>query len=296
MFKLIRLSFFTVLTIFTILISNVAFAVFENASKGADAPACITTGGTMMTASSDCRTTPTKYEVSVFEMGVCTSHPFTNDGTKTDISTMDKSSCSVTFSASDQTNGSVIDIAQTIGGSVDLVGTSTRPANGTYGFPYIILREKFTVGITIVGANGNTYNGASNATVASGGALADYDDNLRNFTGGQSKCQSGYVGATIPIGTIDAFLTNSSLVRSETTGASHYNSGSDTCANTGRLVGIINLTNPFTISQDTLNMQFNFIVTDYGINMSDTGSDGYPDEYGSAPFSGTFTLTEAPAQ
>jgi hypothetical protein len=43
-------------------------------------------------------------------------------------------------------------------------------------------------------------------------------------------------------------------------------------------------------------MQFNFIVTDYGISMTDTGTNGYPNEYGSAPFSGTFTITEAPAQ
>jgi hypothetical protein len=43
-------------------------------------------------------------------------------------------------------------------------------------------------------------------------------------------------------------------------------------------------------------MQFNFIVTDYGISMTDTATNGYPNEYGSAPFSGTFTITEAPAQ
>ena len=295
MFNLIRLSLLTITTTLILSFSNTAFAIFENAAEGAAVAACSTTAA-MMSAGGDCRTTPDKYETSVFEMGVCTSHPFTNDGTKTDISTMDKSTCSVTFSATDQTNGSVIDIAQSIGGSVDLVGTSTRPANGTYGFPYIILRENFVVGISIVGFNGNTYNGDASANVASGGTLADYTDNLRNFTGGQSKCQSGYAGAVIPIGTIDAFLTNSSLERSETTGGTHYNSGSDTCAKTGRLVGIINLTTPFTITPSTLKMQFNFIVTDYGINMGDTGSDGYPDDYGSAPFSGTFTITEAPAQ
>jgi hypothetical protein len=71
---------------------------------------------------------------------------------------------------------------------------------------------------------------------------------------------------------------------------------SQLCNNVGRLVGIINLTTPFTITPNTLKMQFNFIVTDYGVELSDSGSDGYPDEYGSAPFSGTFTITEAPAQ
>ena len=151
------------------------------------------------------------------------------------------------------------------------------------------MHEKFRVGISIVGFDGNTYNGDASAVVASGGTLADYDDNLRNFGG--PNCESGYVGATIPIGTIDAFLTDSSLVRGDETEVS-----SQLCTKVGKLVGIINLTTPFTITPSTLKMQFNFIVTDYGISMTDTGTNGYPNEYGSAPFSGTFTITEAPAQ
>ena len=288
MFNLIKISSLSILITLVLSFSNTAFSALVNASQGADVPACSTTAA-MMTAGGDCRTTPSKFEISIFEMGVCTSHPFTNDGTKKDISTMDKSTCSVTFSAADQTNGSVIDIATAIGGSLDLVGTSTRPANGTYGFPYIILREKFTVGISIVGFDGNTYNGDASANVASGGSLADYDDNLRNFGG--PNCSSGYQDAVIPIGTIDAFLTNASLVRSQRSEVT-----SQLCDNVGKLVGIINLTAPFTISPSTVKMQFNFIVTDYGVELSDSGSDGYPDEYGSAPFSGTFTITEAPAQ
>ena len=288
MFNLIRISLLSVITSLLLLFSNTAFAVFDNETEGAAKAVCSTTAA-MMTAGGDCRTTPSKFEISVFEMGVCISHPFTNDGTKTDISTMDKSTCSVTFSATDQTNGSVIDIATAIGGSLDLDGTSTRPANGTYGFPYIILSEKFTVGITIDGFNGNTYNGDASAVVASGGTLADYDDNLRNFGG--PNCSSGYEDAVIPIGTIDAFITNASLVRSQRSEVT-----SQLCDNVGRLVGIINLTAPFTITSNTLKMQFNFVVTDYGVELTDSGSDGYPDEYGSAPFSGTFTITEAPAQ
>ena len=289
MFNLIRVSLLSVLTSLLLLFSNTAFAVFDNETEGAAKAVCSTTAA-MMTAGADCRTTPDKFEISVFEMGLCTSHPFTNDGTKKDISTMDKSTCSVTFSATDQTNGSVIDIATAIGGSMDLVGTSTRPANGTYGFPYIILGEKFTVGISIVGFDGNTYNGDSNGAVASGGTLADSDDYLRNFGG--PNCSSGFEDAVIAIGTLDAFLTNSSLVRSERLQVD----ASNLCNNVGRLVGIINLTTPFTITSNTLKMQFNFVVTDYGVELTDSGSDGYPDEYGSAPFSGTFIFTEAPAQ
>ena len=95
----------------------------------------------------------------------------------------------------------------------------------------------------------------------------------------------------IPIGTIDAFLTNSSLVRSQSADVT-----SQLCNKVGKLVGVINLTTPFKIDQNTLKMQFNFILSNYGVELTDTGSDGYPDELGSAPFSGSFTITQGSQQ
>ena len=291
MFNLIRLSFVTILTTLILSFSSATFAALVNEVEGASVAVCSTTAQ-MMTANGDCRTTPAKYEVQIFEMGVCTSHPWTNDGTKTDLATMDKSTCSTTFLASDQTNGSTVDIATAIGGSIDLVGTSTRPANGTYGFPYAIMGEKFTINVAVTGFDGNNYIGkwdGTNATVVTSGTTVDFDDNLRNFGG--PNCSSGFVGAIIPIGTIDAFLTNSSLVRSESADVT-----SQLCNKVGKLVGVINLTTPFKIDQNTLKMQFNFIISNYGVELTDTGSDGYPDELGSGPFSGSFTIIQGSQQ
>jgi len=249
-----------------------------------------------MASGGDCRTTPTKYQVQIFEMGLCSSHPFTSDGTKTDLVTMDKSSCQTTFLATDQSNGFTVDIAQSIGGSSNLEGTNTRPANGTYSFPYIILHKNFVVNTAKSASNGNTYYGVSNAgscfnsTITTNSAAStDCTDALTNFGGGE--CVSGYAGATIPIGTIDAFLTNAGLERSHHTEFTNPN-----CDKNGKLVGVINLTNPFTITNNTMKLQFNFIVTDYGVNLQDTGADSLPDTIGSAPFSGTFTVTDQPAQ
>ena len=292
MLKLSRKLLYAVFAFFLFYPAHFVSAAYKNSSEGADVATCVSTGANMMTNNGDCRTTPSKYEVGVFEMGVCTDHPFTSDGTKTDLESMDRSTCTTTFLATDQTNGSVVDIANVIGGSIDLVWTSTRPGNGIYGFPYIILREKFTVGFTISGNDGNTYYGLANNNVNTTGPAAAFDDNLRNFYGG--SCYSGYVGATIPIGTIDAFLTNTSLQRGDET--THYNAGTDSCTRVGKLVGVINLSTPFTIDQNTQSMQFNFVVTNYGINMSDTNNDCYPNEYGSGPFSGTFTLKTVPQQ
>ena len=110
MLKLLKITLLSTLITLVLSFSNMAFSALVNASQGADVPAC-KTDAQMMTAGSDCRTTPAKYEVQIFEMGVCTSHPFTNNGTKTDLTTMDKTTCSTTFLATDQTNGSTADIA-----------------------------------------------------------------------------------------------------------------------------------------------------------------------------------------
>mgnify|MGYP003324346765 CR=1 FL=1 len=45
--------------------------------------------------------------------------------------------------------GFTTDIATGIGGSLELDGTNTRPANGTYGYPYIILFDRILLGSPI---------------------------------------------------------------------------------------------------------------------------------------------------
>ena len=273
-----------------ILFSYSAEATLKNEPEGAAVEACSTTGNMISVDQGSCRTTPSKYSLNIFEMGLCTSHPFTADGTKTDLVTMDKSTCQTTFLASDQTNGFAVDVASSIGGGVALEGINTRAANATYGFPYIILGKAFTVNVSITGSDSNTYVGRNDGSVYTSGPT-DLVDNLTNFTGA-AECKSGYTGAVIPIGTIDAFLTNAGLERSH-----HTEYTNPVCDKNGKLVGVINLTTPITITANTTKMQFNFILTDYGINMEDSNDAGnWPNSFGSAPFSGTFIFEEAPPQ
>jgi hypothetical protein len=277
------------LILFAMLFSYSAQATLKNGSEGAAVTACSTTGNMISADQGSCRTTPSKYSLNIFEMGLCTTHPFTTDGTKTDLVTMDKSTCQTTFLATDQTNGFAVDVAAAIGGGVSLEGTNSRATNATYGFPYIILGKAFTVNVSITGSDGNTYVGRSDGNVYTSSST-DLVDNLTNFGGGE--CISGYVGATIPIGTIDAFLTNAGLERSH-----HTEFTNPVCDKNGKLVGVINLTTPVTITANTTKMQFNFILTDYGINMEDSNDAGnWPNTFGSAPFSGTFIFEEATPQ
>ena len=271
-----------ILTILTLAVfvlnTSPALAALNNGSPSGTLNAC----STGIAAGASCRATPTKYQVTIYEMGLCSEHPF---GTNTagvngsTVSTMDKSTCSPAFT---NTAGHTVDIAQFVNGSVDLVGTSTRPANATYGYPYIILGNTFTVNTAVTSTDGNVYysNGSGGATTTSPGT--DYADQLTNFFGG--SCYSGYIGASIPIGTIDGFLTNNSLVRRDST-----DFGGGECTGVTRLVGVINLTTPFSITAQTKRLQFNFIVTDYGVELDVNGA-GVVTDMGSGPFSGSFVV------
>ena len=58
------------------------------------------------------------------------------------------------------------------------------------------------------------------------------------------------------------------------------------------LVGVLTLTSPFTITPQTYGLNFKFNLTGQGVQFVDTTgtADGVPDEFGSAPFSGTFEV------
>ena len=89
-----------------------------------------TTATTYSGSAPFCRKTPDKYEVTIYEMGFCTTHPFADGAETNAAATMDKSTCTTIFT---NTAGSTIDIAATIGATSKLEGTATRPADGTYG-------------------------------------------------------------------------------------------------------------------------------------------------------------------
>ena len=104
-------------------------------SASAESVKACDTGTHLFTGSATaCRFTPQLYKAAVFEMGLCTANPMSG-------ASLDKSTCTTVFTATDQTNGSLHDFAL---GNAELAGTSSRPANGTYTFPYIILKNDFT--------------------------------------------------------------------------------------------------------------------------------------------------------
>ena len=97
------------------------------------------------------------------------------------------------------------------------------------------------------------------------------------------------------VGTLDGYLMqNSTLDKRD--GASE--TASNVCSNVDRLVGVMNLTTHVVITRSTIGFKFTFNVTGYGAQLfSSTAPSNTADGGGgSGPFSGFFTVTEAPQQ
>ena len=235
-----------------------------------------------------CRMTPAKYEVTVYEMGLCTAHPFNNGEVSTVA--MDKSTCTVIFT---NATGSMVDIVQTLGGKSALTGTASRPADGTYKYPYMVMSNQFTINGSVLGvpstAQASTiYYSDDDGTPKTTAPAEDYSYALQNMGGG--SCYSGSIDQTGNAGTIDAYLTNDAYARRETTDYSNPN-----CTGVTRLIGIMDLDTPFTVTPNTQQVLFTFNVTNQGLRVqADTsGNTGAVTVIESGPFGGDFSVVNA---
>lgn len=243
-----------------------------------------TTATTYSGSAPFCRKTPDKYEVTIYEMGFCTTHPFADGAETNAAATMDKSTCTTIFT---NTAGSTIDIAATIGATSKLEGTATRPADGTYGYPYMIMSNDFTISGSVIGLDGNTYytrsNGTPNTTAAQ-----DYTYTLSNLGPG-TTCYSGSIDQTGTAGTIDAYLTNAAFARRDQ-GDTSGSSPNISCSGATRLIGVMDLDTPFTVTPKTSQVVFAFDVTGQGLRVMSQSGGNTVVAIQSGPFSGNFSV------
>ena len=115
-------------------------------------------------------------------------------------------------------------------------------------------------------------------------------DTLTNFADSlATDCGSGLTGAAVPEGTMDAFLTDTALTRSP---FSNGATGS-VCDKSDKIIGVMTMNTPVTVTSDTTSVVFNFNLTNQGVQLFDDvgGFSGVPDGFGIGPFSGSFTVT-----
>ena len=267
------------------LINKTSFAVTAE-----DSGPCSTGTNLFSTTATACRFTPQTYKASVYEMGLCSVNPMAG-------ASLDKSTCTTVFTATDQTNGSEHDFAL---GDAILAGVSTRPANGTYKFPYIILSNVFTIKAQFTKADNTTFyvhndgGGGSCGTADTTSPAQECTSTLNQFAQ-NNVCDGEYLDAPVSIGTINGYLMqNSTLDKRDGAGET----ASNVCSNVDRLVGVINMDTPIVISPATISFKFIFNVTGYGAQMfTNTAPGNNPNGGGgSGPFSGFFEFKDATPQ
>ena len=268
-----------------------ANAAVENTTAVATT-VCNATGNIISAGNEDCRATPSTFTTQIYEIGLCTAHPY---GAAKTSATFDASTCVVIYT---DAAPAAVNLAAAIGTNTSLPGTASAPAEGTYGFPYIKLGTDFSVAgsftNTPAGGSATTYysRGAGNAVNTTGPAVAQ-TDSLRNFdkNGNGSTCTSGYLGAAVVGGTMDGFITDASFARSQSTERAVV---AGLCDKSTRLVAVMNLSAPFTVTSQTIAVNFNFVLTDYGVQFITSDADlSDVEEFGSAPFAGYFTVLNA---
>lgn len=283
-------NFIKVISLLSLLFSLMLINKTSFAVTAEDSGPCSTGTNLFSTTATACRFTPQTYKASVYEMGLCSVNPMAG-------ASLDKSTCTTVFTATDQTNGSEHDFAL---GDAVLAGVSTRPANGTYQFPYIILSNVFTIKAQFTKADNTTFyvhndgGGGSCGTADTTSPAQECTSTLNQFAQ-NNVCDGEYLDAPVSIGTINGYLMqNSTLDKRDGAGET----ASNVCSNVDRLVGVINMDTPIVISPATISFKFIFNVTGYGAQMfTNTAPGNNPNGGGgSGPFSGFFEFKDATPQ
>ena len=228
-----------------------------------------------------CLFTPEKYELTIYEMGLCTSHPIT--GTTGNL-TYDKSSCITTMSS---TSGQTVDLAG--GNALANLPSGERPPSNSYDYAYILISNNFKLKGSYELNNGTTYYskpaedefGAYGAADSSLSEAQEHNELLDDL--GFGETWSGEMSAQTMSGggKVSAILLQEDNL-TKATGR----------GNVKRLLGAFetNSGSPVVITDTTKGLEVSLIVTNsgYALMLNDTGND--IESFGSAPFKPVFSV------
>ena len=241
-----------------------------------------------------CLHTPDKFEIVIYEMGLCpgTENPIKDNGTDFDTSKCTKSMVSE--------NGFKVDLAPGSSSEkiADLPQADTRPPSDTYNRAYIILSKDiklkgsyaFKDGTVCVSTQGEFEDGYKygKADCAQGATAQDHFDDLNDM--GDGRTWSGYMSSTpMPTGgSVEAILLKAD------------NSAATQKSEVSKLVGLFKTdpSSPVIITNDTTGLE---MVLEVSVNNEGKGGsymlqvngnsegDLFLEGFGSAPFKPRFS-------
>ena len=247
--------------------ASLSFLIPISPGKSQTMSVCPASGsGVALPANDGCATTPSRYEIVIYEMGLCTSNP-------TASSSFDRSTCTSTLISS---GGVTTDLAP--GSTVDLGSSGgSLPEPGNYSYAYIVMANTFGLNVSYAASNGTTYASNSSGQAIASGTPTNFTETLENFDGG-GACEPT-ASASVTGGNLRAMLADGSLSRA------------DSCTGVTRLVGTFEPSSPIAITSSTSGLNVSFTVTDNGATIT-TNKSGMPRYFNSGPFSPSFTVIE----
>ena len=156
----------------------------------------------LSTAANPCFLTPEMLKVKFYEIGFCTSDPL---ATGTFVST----TCSKSW---DNTSGFETDIGKK--SFSNMVGTTYKVPNATYGYAYAIMNNEWTYKAQYKLSGGDTYytNNTNGLVTTTESDYGEWTDDISNMVGQESTGACFDFEASTTGGTVSAVLTNSCLL------------------------------------------------------------------------------------
>ena len=246
-------------------LTSYSFFTGTSSVKAQSMPVCPASGTVAnLLATTACRGTPSRYEIIIYEMGLCTADPL---GSGTFVRT----TCSATF-----TGPTAADLAG--GASVSLGSSGSRPADGSYSHAYIVMGNTFGLSGEYelsAGPLAGTYRSNYTGTAVLNGPLTNFTETLNNFDPGNT-CDP-IVSDTVGGGTLTAAVADTTLVTASS------------CTGVSRIVASFAPSSSIVIDSAATGLKVTFSVTDNGMTVIEDAN-GKVDYFTSGPFSPTFTI------
>jgi len=223
------------------------------------------------TYSDGCAMTPEKYEIVIYEMGLCTgSNPISGG-------TLDRTNCTATYTNS---SGQTVDLAGSNSVTLD-ASSASKPSPNTYTWGYMVMANTFGLQGSITTSENTWRTTSTTAASSSSSSNGEFTETLTDFGSGNS-CESS-ANATMSLGTMHAIVTDSDLNEDTTCDSSVIT----------RLVGAFSPTTSYTISESTTAVKITFTVTDNGMSVIPASSSPFGVEmFGGGPFQMEITTIE----
>jgi len=266
--------------------------VFEMISfNKAEAAECTTTSGVVTVIDAGCDSEPDLYEAVIYKLYLCTSAPTV----PTTSSTVVLTPCSQIFN---NATGDTVSVVS--GEDIDLVGTFTRPPNGTYTHGYAYMENYF--GITWSGQIASSMTGSTGGTGVYCASVAGAGTHQQGSTHSNSSvCNSTdnltagkFVETLKHFGDFNrSFRSNVEVeeINGTTAKITAYlvDTNEHLASITGdvdKLEGLVTFANPIIVTTETTSINMRFNVGE-GMHLNDRSSDVL--QVGSGPFQAIMT-------